>query len=291
MDLTRFAEQIGREDPVTCVGGRTQWGVGGRLDDGTREVSAPAGIEVIAPEEMTVMCAAGTTVVELQDALAAHGQTVSLPPWPDATVGGVLAVGQSGIDRLGRGPVRDTVLQARVVVASGAIVKAGGPTVKNVSGYDLCRLLVGSLGTLAFIGDVILRTRPRPPVSHWFQGDGDPFATRRRLHAPSAVLWDGRHTWVLLEGAAADVASQATSCGLREIAGPPALPKGGRCSLAPAELRSLDGNFIAEVGVGIVHVERPVSRAVIAPVVAALNRAVKARFDPSGRLNPGRSPL
>ena len=107
-------------------------------------------------------CGAGTTVAEVELALAAHGQRVAIPP--GGTVGGALAVGRSSIRRLGDGPVRDAVLQVRYVSAAGEVVKAGGPTVKNVSGFDLCRLLVGSHGTLGFIGDVILRTRPRAPL-------------------------------------------------------------------------------------------------------------------------------
>ena len=63
--------------------------------------------------------------------------------------------------------MENTLLQARYVSAAGEIVKAGGPTVKNVSGFDLCRLLVGSYGTLGFLGDVILRTRPLPATSQW----------------------------------------------------------------------------------------------------------------------------
>jgi NAD dependent epimerase/dehydratase family enzyme len=72
-----------------------------------------------------------------------------------ATVGGVLAVGESGIRRLRYGPVRDTVLEVRFVNAAGKVVKAGGPVVKNVTGYDLCRLLVGSVGTLGFLAEVV----------------------------------------------------------------------------------------------------------------------------------------
>ena len=72
-------------------------------------------------------------------ALAEWGQLVALPP--GGTVGGALAVGRSDVTRLGRGPVRDALLQARVVSAEGHVVKAGGPTVKNVSGFDLCRLV------------------------------------------------------------------------------------------------------------------------------------------------------
>ena len=98
-----------------------------------------------------------------------------------------MAVGRSGLRRLGYGPVRDALLQARYVSAAGELVKAGGPTVKNVSGFDLCRLLVGSRGTLGFIGDVILRTRPRARFEQWFRGDG-----RSGRGVGAAVSPDGR---------------------------------------------------------------------------------------------------
>src|SRR5207344_2481974 len=110
-------------DPVTCVGTRSRWSVGGQLAPGVREVSAPAGIDQIAPEEMIVSCGAGTRVDELQAALAEWGQLVSLPA--GGTVGGALAVGRSDVTRLGRGPARDALLQARVVNAEGRLAKAG----------------------------------------------------------------------------------------------------------------------------------------------------------------------
>ncbi len=300
MDLSSFCAEIGGPDagPVTCVGAGTFGALGGEVDPGTRVVRAPAGIAWIAPEEMTVCCGAGTPVEEVQAALAERGQLVALPAW--GTVGGVLAVGRSGIERLGRGPVRDTLLQARVVTAEGREVRAGGPTVKNVSGYDLCRLLVGSLGTLAFIGEVILRTRPAPPVQRWFHAAGgtDPFALCGRLFRPLAVLWDGRQVWVGLEGHPGDVAAQAAEHlrGFAEVEGPPLLPTGGRWSVRPSELRGLAdrfpaGTFVAEVGVGIVHHTVPAPVRPVDPVVADLHVRLKAAFDPTGRLNPGRSPL
>src|SRR4029077_12080729 len=126
-----------------------------------------------------------------------------------ATVGGVLAVGRSGIRRLGYGPVRDTLLEARYVSAEGRRVKAGGPVVKNVSGFDLCRLLVGSLGTLGLLAQVVLRCRPLPAVSRWLAGGADPFDLLGRLYRPSSILWDGTTTWVLLEGHAAVLTDQA----------------------------------------------------------------------------------
>ncbi|MGH9228732.1 MAG: FAD-binding protein [Acidimicrobiales bacterium] len=299
--VSAFAAEVGPPDagPVTVVGGRTQWGAGGEdAAPEVREVRAPAGVVAVEAADMTVRVRAGTTVSDLDAALAEVDQTVALPAWSGATVGGVLAVGHSGLRRLGWGPVRDVLLEARVVSADGRVVKAGGPTVKNVSGYDLCRLLVGSLGTLAFTAEVVLRTRPLPPVERWLAGDADPFGLVDRLHRPAAVLWDGTRTWVLLDGHPDDVAAQAALAGLPEVDGPPDLPGPHRWSLRPSELPALatgseagTGPFVAEVGVGVVHAERPPPARPVDRHVVALHRRIKAVFDPTGRLNPGRDPL
>src|SRR5438270_6061167 len=107
--VTEFAALVGSEDRVVVAGGRTQWEVGGTPDPRARVVTAPAGIVSYDPAEMTLRCGAGTTVAEVDAATAAAGQMVPLDPAsPDrATVGGVLAVGQSGMRRLRYGPVRD----------------------------------------------------------------------------------------------------------------------------------------------------------------------------------------
>src|SRR5436305_193487 len=104
MDLKAFASAVGDDGPVTIVGGRTQWDVGGGVDPSAREVRAPAGIVEFEPAEMTVRCGAGTTVGELDATLAKHGQCVALAGDDGATVGGVLAVGHSGVGRLRQGP-------------------------------------------------------------------------------------------------------------------------------------------------------------------------------------------
>jgi glycolate oxidase FAD binding subunit len=279
-----FVEEVGETDPVTITGLGTR---GGPVP-GVRTVSAPAGIEWIEPAEMTISCGAGTPVAEVDAALAEHGQCLAIPG--PGTIGGALAVGQSGIRRLGWGPARDTVLQARYVSASGELVKVGGPTVKNVSGFDLCRLLVGSRGTLGFLAETILRTRPLPTGERWFTSERDPWELLGQLYRPTSVLWDGRSTWVLLDGHADDVAQQVQAGDLKNADGPPELPR-HRWSMPPSELPSLvryeAGTFVAEIGVGIVHHEQPAPSTPPDPAVVALHARIKSEFDPSGRLNPG----
>lgn len=281
MDLTAFAETVGRDDPVTIGGLGTR---GGPVD-GVRTVVAPSGVEWVQPAEMTVRCGAGTPVAELDEALFPFGQAVAIPPV--GTVGGALAVGQSGLRRLGYGPMRDAVLQVGYVSAAGEVVTAGGPTVKNVSGFDLCRLLVGSRGTLGFLGDVILRTRPRARYEQWFAGHVTPAEVTARLYRPTSVLWDGATVWVLLDGDERDVAEQVAPLALEPVAGPPSLPTGGRWSIAPGEASSLVGEYVVEIGVGIVHHAEPAPDRPVDPAVRALTERIKRQFDPTGRLNPG----
>jgi len=276
MDLS----ELRGSDPVVAVGGCTQF----TPPEGVRQVRAAAGIVAYEPAEMTVRVRAGTTVAELDAALAEHGQMVPLDPRvpEQATVGGVLAAGESGVRRLRYGPVRDTLLEVRFARADGRVVKAGGPVVKNVSGFDLCRLMVGSRGTLGVITEVVLRVRPRPAVSRWLMGAADPFAVRRKLARPSSILWDGDVTWVLLEGHPSDVAAEAAGLGpaFVDSAGPTALPP-HRWSMRPSELRGLEGSgeFVAEVGVGTVHRNERQPPRPLHP----LHERVRMQFDPDRR--------
>ena len=293
-EIKDFASEIGSSDPVTVVGGRTQWTIGGNPDPSAREVSAPSGVWSHEPEEMTVRCGAGTSLRTLSEQLAVHDQMVPFDLNPDATVGGSLSVGVNGFRRLRYGPIRDFVLQVRYVDHSGKIVTSGGPTVKNVSGYDLCRLLVGSLGKLGCLAELTLRCLPLPATSRWLTGEADPFELYRTLYRPSSILWNGTQVWVCLEGVTSDVDAQANRLDLIETEGPPELPTGGRLSLEPkslTDLAHLAPGWIAEVGVGAVHCrDSPPPRAV-SDVNNALMRELEQRLDPSGRLNPGRQVL
>src|SRR5262245_2856939 len=113
---------------------------------------------------MTITVRAGMTLARLQETLAAENQRLPIDvPHPDqATLGGALATNISGPRRYGFGTLRDYVLGISAVNDEGCEIKAGGRVVKNVAGYDLCKLLIGSLGTLGIITQVTLKVLPHP---------------------------------------------------------------------------------------------------------------------------------
>jgi len=285
LSLEDFASEVGSSGPVTISG----LGTRGGAVDGIREVRAPVGISRVDAAEMVVECGAGTPVHEVLEELAEHGQGLAIPA--GGSIGGALAAGRNDTTRLGYGPMRDILLQTRYVSGLGKITKAGGPTVKNVSGFDLCRLLVGSRGTLGFLGEVIMRTRPLPRFSGWFVADADPIVILAALYRPTTVLWNGSATWALLEGDETDVVAEADHVGLAATDGPPSLPTAFRWSIRPDEIvdraPAAGGEFVAEMGVGTVHHSAPAPEDRADPVVVELHRRIKAEFDPEGRLNPG----
>jgi glycolate oxidase FAD binding subunit len=116
--------------------------------------------------DMTITVQAGITLAELQRVLAAEHQRlpVDVSAGGQATVGGALATNMSGPRRYGFGTLRDYVIGISTVNDEGHEVKAGGRVVKNVAGYDLCKLHVGALGTLGIITQVTLKVRPVPEV-------------------------------------------------------------------------------------------------------------------------------
>src|SRR5207302_4035321 len=120
-------------------------------------------LEHEAPD-LTCHVEAGITLAEFQAKLATKGQWLALDP-PDAqqaTIGGILASNASGPKRLRYGTARDMVIGLRVVQASGEIARSGGSVVKNVAGYDLNKLYIGSLGTLGIIVEANFKLQPLP---------------------------------------------------------------------------------------------------------------------------------
>ncbi len=127
---------------------------------------ALCGVVAYEPEDGTLTARVGTSMAELERTVQEGGHHLS-PEVADpehATLGGVVAGGRSGFDRLRHGSVRENVLGMRVALADGKLVKSGGKLVKNVTGYDLHRLFCGSHGTLGVISEVSLRLYPKPPA-------------------------------------------------------------------------------------------------------------------------------
>ncbi|MEO7030597.1 MAG: FAD-binding oxidoreductase [Acidobacteriaceae bacterium] len=116
-------------------------------------------------QDMTATVGAGTNWAEMEHALAEHKQHVALDPLfaAQATVGGVIAVNDSGALRMRYGSLRDLVIGMTIVLADGTIARSGGKVVKNVAGYDLPKLLTGSFGTLGITTEVTFRLHPMQP--------------------------------------------------------------------------------------------------------------------------------
>ena len=119
------------------------------------------------PEDMTITAEAGMTLQRLQEILALHKQWLPLDPaWPESlTLAEVVMQNLSGPRRCGWGTVRDYVIGMRVMLANGKTIHAGGKVVKNVAGYDLCKLFVGSGGKLGTLTEVTFMVRPKPAAS------------------------------------------------------------------------------------------------------------------------------
>lgn len=133
----------------------------------TLDMAPLAGITHYEPTELVVTARAGTPLAELEAALAANGQCLAFEPprfGGAGTVGGMVAAGLAGPSRASVGGVRDFVLGAALLNANGEVLRFGGEVMKNVAGYDVSRLLVGSLGILGPIVEVSLKVLPLPPA-------------------------------------------------------------------------------------------------------------------------------
>lgn len=163
-EIVRFANA--EKLSLMVAGGFTQQSTG-RLPeriDILLSTSRMAGIEHYDPGDLTVGVAAGTTLTQLDVALAANGQFLPVDPMlaERATIGGVLASAAHGPLKHGYGGVRDFCIGVSFVTGDGRIAKGGGRVVKNVAGYDLMKLLIGSYGTLGVITSANFKVFPRP---------------------------------------------------------------------------------------------------------------------------------
>jgi glycolate oxidase FAD binding subunit len=139
--------------------------------DLTLDLSGLAGVTLYEPEELVLSARAGTPIAEIEALVSSKGQMLAFEPADygpvlggpagQGTIGGVLAANLSGPRRIKAGAARDHFLGFSAVTGRGETVKSGGRVVKNVTGYDLCKLMAGSWGTLAAITDMTIKTLPK----------------------------------------------------------------------------------------------------------------------------------
>jgi len=210
--LLDFASEHGLS--VLPWGSGLHQGFGHRVEpDVIVSTSRLSGVIEWNPDDLTVVAGGGTTLGVLDSEIAGRRQSAVLPETAhDATVGGVLAAGVSGWRRLRYGPSRERVLQVVSVTGDGRMVTGGARVVKNVTGYDLPRLMVGSFGSLGIITSVCLKLWPIPEASATVSTN-DPERALAICYRPQAVLETRQGVSVYLAGTAAEVEAQATALG------------------------------------------------------------------------------
>ena len=174
-----------QEIPVLPVGGGTclSTGTPTGLEYHALDLSRISGIENYIPTDMTASFLAGTPMRDVRSALAENGQElpIDLPVDDAGTIGGLVASGYSGARRFGQGTLKDLLIGCEYVRGDGLMAKAGGMTVKNVSGFEISRLLHGSWGALAVLTRVNLKVLPIPRVDRtWVWEDHDLSAALER---------------------------------------------------------------------------------------------------------------
>lgn len=203
--------------PLNILGGNTKAFLGREPTGTPLNVSGHSGILSYEPKELVITARCGTTLSEIDAALADRGQMLAFEPphfGDSATLGGTIAAGLSGPRRPYTGSARDFVLGTRILNGRGEILRFGGEVMKNVAGYDVSRLMTGAMGTLGVLLDVSLKVLPIPArditlvqsrnhedalqaISNWAQ----------KPLPLSAACSDGERLYIRLSGAATAVAS------------------------------------------------------------------------------------
>ena len=225
--LARAVDQVdharSRQLALDIRGGGTKAFFGGQPTGEPLDMSALAGISSYEPTELVVTVRAGTLLSDLEAALLEHGQCLPFEPprfAPGGTVGGMVAAGLSGPARANVGSVRDHVLGVTLLNGRGEVVTFGGQVAKNVAGYDVSRLMAGSLGILGVLCEVSLKVLPinRAARTLLFECDENRALEQFRIWASqpwplTAGTWHEGRLRVRLSGAQAAVTSACKTLG------------------------------------------------------------------------------
>jgi len=303
-------------------GTKRDWGVPPRRADLMVETGNLTGIVEHAASDLVVVVRAGTRLSSLQEALSHAGQQLALDETiPGASVGGTVAANTSGPRRLAYGTVRDLLIGITVVRPDGVVAHAGGKVVKNVAGYDLCKLFTGSCGTLGLITECVFRLHPMARHRVFVSGRA-PSAAAVEVNAPGgevfsllerpseggsaiAPLWWGKYPWepggvgVKLTCALSKidrlVAEAKVPLAIRGSAGAGVLYAGLPGWVGPDEAARVVERLRAAAheagGHAVVVTGPPAVRELVdvwGPVPGLeIMRRVKALFDPDARFAPG----
>jgi glycolate oxidase FAD binding subunit len=213
--VERIATARAARRPLCLRGGGTKDFYGNEPAGDVLDTRAFHGTPAYEPTELVVTTRCGTPLAELDALLAREGQCLPFEPpryAPGGTVGGMVAAGLSGPPRASAGSVRDHVLGATLLDGHGTVLAFGGTVIKNVAGYDVSRLLAGSMGTLGLVLEVSLKVLPAPRATATLRFDFDQATALSHLAAwggqalplDASAWWDGNLV-VRLRGAEAAV--------------------------------------------------------------------------------------
>jgi len=171
-ELAEFVREAATAQSGICiVGGGSKQSLGNRVWGKHVTTSKLNGIEHYEPASLTLVAQAGTPLQEIEDEISKHGQHLPFEPADyrnllssggEPTIGGIVACGISGSRRIQAGACRDSLIGVRFINGEGDVIKSGGRVMKNVTGYDLVKLLTGSYGTLGVISQVSFKLLPSP---------------------------------------------------------------------------------------------------------------------------------
>src|SRR6267378_1357555 len=222
--LSEAVREAGRSKRALRLrGGGTKDFYGQALEGEVHDTRGYNGIVAYEPSELVITARCGTTLADIETAMSGHGQLLAFEPphfGDGATLGGTVAAGLSGPRRQAAGALRDFVLGVKVMDGRGEVLAFGGQVMKNVAGYDVSRLMAGSLGTLGIILEASLKALPRPAAEATLRlelPEDKAIETLNKWGGKplpiSASAWTGGELGVRLSGAAAAVAAAREKIG------------------------------------------------------------------------------